>query len=79
MGAVRMKAKVLLERIASWPEDDVIELEQAAREIEEWRAGAYVMTDDEAAAVREGVEQIVRGELASEEDMTAFWKRVGAL
>jgi hypothetical protein len=31
--------KKLLERLASWPEEDITELEEAARDIEARRAG----------------------------------------
>ena len=35
------------------------------------------MTDEERAAVREGLEQARRGEFVSDEEMEAFWKRHG--
>ena len=46
-------AKKLLERLASWPEEDVTELEEAARDIEARRAGVYVATAEELQAVDE--------------------------
>jgi hypothetical protein len=45
--------KKLLERLASWPEEDITELEEAAREIEARRAGVYVATPEELQAVDE--------------------------
>jgi len=43
--------KKLLERVASWPEEDVAELEEAAREIETRRSGVYHATPDELKAI----------------------------
>ena len=43
--------KKLLERLASWPEEDITELEEAARDIAARRAGVYVATPEELQAV----------------------------
>jgi hypothetical protein len=37
----------LIERVANWPEEDLAELEEAAREIEARRSGVYVLSDEE--------------------------------
>jgi predicted transcriptional regulator len=37
------------------------------------------MNDEERAAVREGSEQAVRGELVPDDEIDAFWKRYGVL
>jgi len=37
------------------------------------------MDDEERAAVREGLEQARRGEFVSDEEMDAFWKKIGVL
>lgn len=37
----------------------------------------YVFTDEERAAVAEGLAQVERGEFASDEDVAAMWKRFG--
>jgi hypothetical protein len=68
-------AKNLLDRVSSWPEEDLQELEDYARVIEARRTGVYVMSDDERAAVMRGLEQARRGEFVSDEDVEAFWKR----
>ncbi len=70
-------ARDLLEEIESWPKEDQDELVEIAREIKARRTGTYVMTDEERAAVREGLEQARRGEFVSDEEMEAFWKRHG--
>jgi predicted transcriptional regulator len=43
------------------------------------RTGVYVMTEEEQAAVREGLEQARRGEFVLDEEVDAFWKKIGVL
>ena len=66
--------KNMLERAASWPEEDQEELAALAREIEARRTGLYPLSDDERAAI----ERARRSGLASEDVVAAFWKRYGA-
>ena len=69
----------VLESVRSWPAEDQEELIELAREIQARRTGVYVMTDEERAAVREGLEQARRGEFVPDEEMDAFWKKIGVL
>ena len=69
--------KDLLDRLKSWPEEDIQELDDYARVIEARRTGIYTMSDEERAAVQRGLEQAQRGEFVSDEDVEAFWKRCG--
>jgi len=62
IGAMASTAKQLLERVASWPEEDQQELAEVAREIEARRSGIYDPTPEEEAAIREGIAQLDRGE-----------------
>jgi hypothetical protein len=73
----REQINAVLEGVRSWPQEDQEELVALAREIEARRTGVYVMTDDERAAVRDGLVQADRGEFVSDKDMDAFWKRHG--
>jgi hypothetical protein len=66
-------AKDILERIATWPEEDQEELAEVARDIEGRRHGVYVLTEDEKAAI----EAARRSGFASDSDIAAFWKRHG--
>ncbi len=66
-------ARTLIERTAEWPEEDIAELEEAAREIEAGRAGVYLMGDDERAALREARDS----RIVSDQEMSVFWKRSG--
>jgi hypothetical protein len=59
--------------VRSWPEEDQQELIALAREIEARRAGVYVLDDDERAAIASAR----RGPLASDDEVAAFWKRLG--
>jgi predicted transcriptional regulator len=69
----------VLESVRSWPEQDQEELVEIAREIEARRSGVYVMSDEERAAVQEGLDQAQRGEFVSDDEMDAFWKKYGVL
>jgi hypothetical protein len=61
--------KILLERVASWPKEDVAELEEAARKIEVRRSGVYHATPDELKAIANAD----RSGVATEEEVeTAF-------
>jgi hypothetical protein len=57
-------AKQLLERVASWPEEDIEKLEEAARQIEAWRKGEYHSTEEELRALDEAIAELDRGEVA---------------
>jgi predicted transcriptional regulator len=70
--------KQMLASIESWPEEDQEALTEAAREIAAARTGVYDPTPREEAAIAEGLTQANRGEFASEEEISALWKRYGA-
>ena len=73
----RDQIRAVLDSVRSWPAEDQEELAEVAREIEARRKGVYVMNDEERAAVREGLDQARRGEFVSDEEMDAFWKKIG--
>ncbi len=64
-------AKQLLERVASWPEEDIEKLEEAARQIEAWRSGEYEITVEELRAIDEAIAELDRGEVATPEQVRA--------
>jgi hypothetical protein len=70
-----MTAKQLLERISSWPEEDIEKLEEAARQIEAWRSGEYRATNEELRAIDEAIAELDRGEAASEAQVRATYAR----
>ena len=53
--------------------------QKRAREIEAHRNGVYVVDDDERAAVEEALKQARWGEFVPDDEMDAFWKRIGVL
>jgi predicted transcriptional regulator len=59
--------KDLLEHAESWPREDQDELAEYAREIQARRAGIYMMSDEERAAVREGLAEADQGKFVSDE------------
>jgi predicted transcriptional regulator len=69
----------VLESVRSWPPEDQEELIEIAREIEARRTGIYVMSEEERAAVNEGLDQARRGEFVPDDEMDAFWKRYGVV
>lgn len=71
--------KEIIEHAETWPEEDQVALADYAREIEAQRTGMYVMSDDERAAVDEGVAQARRGTFVPDDEMAAFWKKHGVL
>jgi hypothetical protein len=72
-------ARNILDRVNSWPPEDLEELVDTARQIEARRTGIYEVTPDEENAIREGLAELERGEWTSEESMRAFWVRCGVL
>ena len=67
--------KDVLQHAETWPEEDQKELADYAREIQARRTGVYVMSDEERAAVREGLAQADRGEFVSDDVVAEADKR----
>jgi hypothetical protein len=65
--------KEILQRVATWPQEDQEEPAEIAREIEGRRNGIYVLNDDEKAAIAAAR----RSGIASDDEVAAFWKRHG--
>ena len=72
-------ARQILDRVGSWPQEDVDELAEMARAIEARRTGVYDVTPEEEEAIHEGLAELERGEWTGEEAMRAFWVRCGVL
>lgn len=65
----------LLERVASWPDEDIAKLEEAAREIEAFRNGEYSASEEELQAIDEAIAELDRGEVASEAQVRAAFAK----
>jgi predicted transcriptional regulator len=62
---------ILLERAETWPQEAQEELIRSALEIEHKHAGIYPLDEEERADIREGLAEIERGEVASDEEVQA--------
>ena len=67
--------KTMLERVATWPEQDQEELAEFAREIEARRTGVYVLDDDENAAIEKGLREAREGKFASDEEIARIFDK----
>jgi len=67
-------AKNILEKVASWPEEDQEELAEVAREIEARRIGIYHLSEEERVAVRTGMDAARHGVFAPESEMEEFYQ-----
>jgi predicted transcriptional regulator len=65
----------VFDRISSWPQEDREELAEVAAAIEARRAGIYVLTDEERAAVDDGLRDADDGNFVLEDEMKKFWAR----
>jgi hypothetical protein len=59
-------AKNLLDRVASWPDEDIAELDELAREIEARRTGDYIIDETEWADLQESLREADRKEFVSD-------------
>jgi hypothetical protein len=75
MVSMSIQLKELLERVASWPEEDIERLEEAARQIEAWRSGEYHPSEEELHAIDEAIAQLDRGEVASDTQVRAAYAK----
>lgn len=61
----------------AWPSEDQEELAAYAREIEARRTGAYTLSDDERASIREGLAEADRGGFVADDVVAEADKRHG--
>jgi predicted transcriptional regulator len=71
-------AENILDRIADWPEEAQEELMQAIADIEAKHLGVYRLSDDERAAVREGLAQAARGEFVPDDVVAEYFNKYRA-
>jgi predicted transcriptional regulator len=69
--------KDLMERVAAWPPEDIAALEEFVRDMEARRADLYRLTEEERAAIRQGLAQAERGEFVPDEEIAEINKRHG--
>ncbi|MEJ2374610.1 MAG: hypothetical protein P8Y53_06980 [Pseudolabrys sp.] len=69
--------KEILDRVLSWPPERQQDAAEMLMVIEAQEGELYHPSDEEWAAIQEGLDQARRGEFASDEEMEALWKRFG--
>ncbi len=71
-------AENILDRIADWPKEARDELMQSIVDIEARHLGVYRLSDDERAAVREGLAQADRREFVPDDVVEAYFNKYRA-
>jgi hypothetical protein len=64
---MRKTLRDLLAHAETWPREDQDELAEYAREIEARRTGVYRMSDDERAAVSQGMAEADQGKFVADD------------
>lgn len=67
--------KSLIERLASWPKEDVKKLDVVAREIEARRTGVYHATVEELKMIDEALAEVAQGKIATEKEVGAAFAK----
>lgn len=67
---------VLLERVETWPQEAQEELLRSSIDIERKHAQVYRLSDEERADIREGLAEIERGEVASDDTVRNTFKKM---
>ena len=70
--------KSVLDRVLTWPPEEQEMAAETLLLMEAQRGEFYHPDDEEWAAIEEGLAQAERGEFATDEEMSAVWKRFGA-
>jgi hypothetical protein len=68
-------AETIFDRIVDWPKEAQDELMQSIADIEAKHLGVYRLSDDERAAVREGLAQAARGEFVPDDVVEAYFNK----
>ncbi len=66
----------LLERVETWPEEAQEELLRTAQDIARWHEPVYELSDEELADIREGLAEIERGEVMTEEEVREMFRQL---
>ena len=66
-----------IEKVRRLPEDRHAYVAEVLEQIAAAGSEVFIVPEDHRAGVLEGLGQAERGEFASEEEMTALWKKCG--
>ena len=67
--------ETLMERLATWPKEAQAELLESVLAIERKHLGVYRLSEEERTAVRRGLEEMRQQKFATEDKVTAVFKR----
>jgi len=67
--------KAVLDRVLTWSPERQQDAAEMLMVLEAQEGELYHPSDEEWAAIQQGLEQARRGEFASDEEMEALWKR----
>jgi hypothetical protein len=71
----RQGLEILLERVATWPEEAQDEFVRSIANIENKHFGPYRLNEDERIAVRRGLAEMRERKLASDDAVAAVFNR----
>lgn len=66
-----------IEKIRTLPEDRQAYAAEVLEQIAASGSGAFEVPEDHRSAVLEGLDQAKRGDLVSDDEMAALWKKCG--
>jgi hypothetical protein len=69
--------KAILDRVLTWPPERQQDAAEMLMVLEAQEGELYRPSDEEWDAIQEGLDQVRRGEFATDEEMEALWKRFG--
>ena len=67
----------MLEKVKKWPQWRQKDVEYMLQEMERQGTEIYHLSDEERAVVREGLAEIERGEVATDEEVAAVYAKYG--
>ena len=70
----KQDVRAVLERVLSWPPDQQVEAAELLLALEARDGEFYHPTDEEWAAVQEGLAEAERDEFVPDEEMEKFWR-----
>jgi predicted transcriptional regulator len=72
----REEIEAILDRVRTWPLERREEAAQMLLALEERGTGFYELSPEEEAEIDEALAEVERGEVASDEEVAAFFNRV---
>ena len=71
----KAEIEAVLERVRTWPAEKQEDAVRVLLEIEAEGSGFYELSEEELADIEEGLKEIERGEVATDEQVAAMFNR----